>query len=273
VFISLIKINLSNKKLNIGHAGPGGYVELEIYDKRIYLLCQGVCKDADVNDVMFFVNQNEVFSLQAYAEIGSKKQQTIVLTKGLVDILPHSLMKSVIAHEIGHFKLKHHDWILLEKYVTKFLSTAMVSAVFYNTYLFAAKMGIFDLQKPTEVTIKLLIDFVQVVGPLCLLSIGGSKFSEVFFLKLSRNREYSADEFSVRLYGSKVGILLHQVFAGYPISFIHQQMEFGCLPSSFFEIPLHRKTSWLSTHPRFIDRIKRMEQLDSEMRKEKSIRN
>jgi Zn-dependent protease with chaperone function len=266
-----------------------GYVKLEATDKKTHALAKSVCRDTGMKNVHFWVDSNAK-EMNAGAMGSLFLPQTVVLTKGLIDKkLPDILMKSVIAHEFGHLKLKHNIRLLVEYNVVAsvldaskiyfedmlgFNSTAFISGSKVKVIKRAPSENIVlnffnsirDRFQPLKVTYSWTDCFRYL---LVIVSI--EQLFEMIQLHLRRGKEFDADEFAGRLYGPKAGILLEQAIHGYPLWLIRLQMWFWCLPHYVFEEKgwFHRFGLLFSSHPGLSERIKKFEELEVKMRKEK----
>ena len=116
---------------------------------------------------------------------GIGKNKRIALFDTLVEQMDNDEIVSVIAHEVGHYKLKHiHSGILLN---------AMQSGVMlYILSLFLLNQDLFAVFK---------MDNLSIYGSLLFFSILYTPISMligVFFSVVSRKNEFSADEYSAK---------------------------------------------------------------------------
>lgn len=125
---------------------------------------------------------------------GFSKFRKVVLFDTLVEKLTTDEIITVLAHEIGHAKLKH-IWKSL------ILFTIQSGVMFYILSLFLAKEDFalaFGMSNPSVYTSLFFFSFL--FSPINLLvSIG--------FNKLSRNYEYEADEFAAKTTGKNLSLI------------------------------------------------------------------
>ncbi len=122
-----------------------------------------------------------------FTGLGTEKR--VVFFDTLLDKLNAGEVIAVLAHELGHFKLRHVTWM--------FITQALVSAVFL--------FGLDALQSRMEVLSVLGLEAASGQGrhALLLLSLYWLLPPALFFLKplgsaLSRRREFQADAFAVQ---------------------------------------------------------------------------
>ncbi len=125
---------------------------------------------------------------------GLGKTKRVVLFDTLIETNTHDEILAVLAHELGHFKLRH----ILKEYL---LSQAMLVAGFYLAYLvvgwerFAATFG-FTAAQPHAVLLLTGILFVR-----------SGYWIEPFFMAVSRHFERQADAFAAKLMGTAAPLI------------------------------------------------------------------
>ena len=116
---------------------------------------------------------------------GIGKNKRIALFDTLVEQMDDDEIVSVIAHEVGHYKLKHI-------YSGIFLSAIQSGIMLYVMSLFLENRALFDVFYMQNTSIYAsLVFFSMLYAPISLI-LG------VFFTYISRRNEFSADQYSVK---------------------------------------------------------------------------
>ena len=116
---------------------------------------------------------------------GIGKNKRIALFDTLVEQMDDNEIVSVIAHEVGHYKLKHI-------YSGIFLSAIQSGIMLYVMSLFLGEQKLFDVFYMEEKSIYAgLVFFSMLYAPISLI-LG------IFFTYISRRNEFSADQYSVK---------------------------------------------------------------------------
>ncbi|MDB4126063.1 M48 family metallopeptidase [Candidatus Marinimicrobia bacterium] len=117
-----------------------------------------------------------------FSGIGSNKR--IALFDTLVEQMDDDEIVSIIAHEVGHYKLKHI-------YTGILLSAIQSGVMFYIMSLFLLNENLFSVFKMDNLSIYAsLLFFSMLYAPISMI-LG------VFFSAISRRNEFSADAYSV----------------------------------------------------------------------------
>jgi len=117
-----------------------------------------------------------------FSGIGSNKR--IALFDTLVEQMDDDEIVSIIAHEVGHYKLKHI-------YTGIVLSAIQSGVMFYIMSLFLLNEELFSVFKMDNLSIYAsLLFFSMLYAPISMI-LG------VFFSAISRRNEFSADAYSV----------------------------------------------------------------------------
>ena len=119
---------------------------------------------------------------------GIGKNKRIALFDTLVDQMDDDEIVAVIAHEVGHYKLKHiYSGILL--------SAAQSGLMLYILSLFLMNPDLFSVFKMDNLSVYAsLLFFTMLYAPISIV-IG------IFFSYISRLNEFSADEYSAKTSG------------------------------------------------------------------------
>jgi len=116
---------------------------------------------------------------------GIGKNKRIALFDTLVEQMDDNEIVSVIAHEVGHYKLKHI-------YSGIFLNAIQSGVMLYVMSLFLEKKELFYVFQIQEPSIYAgLVFFSMLYAPISLI-LG------IFFTYISRRNEFSADQYSVK---------------------------------------------------------------------------
>jgi len=116
---------------------------------------------------------------------GIGKNKRIALFDTLVEQMNHDEIVSVIAHEVGHYKLKHI-------YSGIFLSAIQSGIMLYVMSLFLENRALFDVFYMENTSIYAsLVFFSMLYAPISLL-LG------IFFTHISRKNEFAADQYSAK---------------------------------------------------------------------------
>ena len=116
---------------------------------------------------------------------GFGKNKRIALYDTLMEQMNHDEIIAVIAHEVGHYKLKHI-------YTGIILSAVQSGVMFYIMSLFLLNEELFTVFKMDNLSIYAsLLFFSMLYAPISMI-LG------VFFSIISRKNEFSADAYSVQ---------------------------------------------------------------------------
>ena len=116
---------------------------------------------------------------------GIGKYKRIALFDTLLEQMDDDEILSIIAHEVGHYKLKHI-------YMGIFLSTLQSGIMLYILSIFINNSMLFDVFKMENQSVYAsLVFFSMLYSPISML-IG------IFFTYISRKNEFSADAYSVQ---------------------------------------------------------------------------
>jgi len=116
---------------------------------------------------------------------GIGKNKRIALFDTLMEQMNEDEILSVIAHEVGHYKLKHvHTGILL--------SAIQSGVMFFILSLFINNRALFDVFGMQETSIYASLVFFSILYTPVSMIMG------VFFTVISRKNEFAADEYSAK---------------------------------------------------------------------------
>ncbi|MBC8301212.1 MAG: M48 family metallopeptidase [Pelagibacterales bacterium] len=114
---------------------------------------------------------------------GFYKNKRIVFFDTLLEMLNVEEIKSVLAHEIGHYKKKH---IIKSLYISMFISLI----VLYALYILSSVPSFFSAFGITNITPSILVIVYTLLLPMVAF------FSSPFLSSFSRMNEYEADDFA-----------------------------------------------------------------------------
>jgi len=116
---------------------------------------------------------------------GMGKNKRIALFDTLVEQMDDDEIVAVIAHEVGHYKLKHIHWGI-------FISSINAGIMLFILSLFMMNRELFDVFKMQELSVYAsLLFFTILYTPISMIS--GFMFSYI-----SRKNEYAADAYSAK---------------------------------------------------------------------------
>tara|TARA_B100000029_G_scaffold304876_1_gene297776 strand:+ start:144 stop:1385 length:1242 start_codon:yes stop_codon:yes gene_type:complete len=116
---------------------------------------------------------------------GMGKNKRIALFDTLVDQMDDDEIVAVIAHEVGHYKLKHIHWGI-------FISSINAGIMLFILSLFMMNRELFDVFKMQDLSVYAsLLFFTILYTPISMIS--GFMFSYI-----SRKNEYAADAYSAK---------------------------------------------------------------------------
>ena len=125
---------------------------------------------------------------------GFGKFRRIVLFDTLIEKHTLKELVSILAHEMGHYKMKHMLWSMFISILTTGLMFYILSLFINNKELFAA----FKMQETSIYASLLFFGFLYTPIQM-ILSVFGSM--------LSRKHEYDADEYAVRTYNDPASMI------------------------------------------------------------------
>jgi len=207
-------------------------------------------KDGSLKDTILHYANQENFKLQGiYTMDGSKRSaklnafftgfgkfRKIVFYDTLLEKLNESEIIAVLAHEMGHFKLKHISKMIAGQFIQMGVMFFLLSLFLNNSYLAAA----FGMQ---HVSIYgSLIFFGFIYSPVSMLI-------SVIFNSISRRHEYDADS-----YGAKT--------TGQPLFLVSGLKKLSVANlNNLTPHPLHVFLHY--SHPPILMRIRRLQNIDS----------
>jgi STE24 endopeptidase len=119
---------------------------------------------------------------------GFGKFRRLVLFDTLIEKHSVEELVAVVAHEVGHFELKHIIKSILLSIITS-------GILFYTFGIFLNNRSIFDAFQMQELSVYASVVFVGFLyGPIL-------RILSIFTQKLSRKHEFEADDFAVKTYG------------------------------------------------------------------------
>lgn len=165
--------------------------------------------------------------------LGMGRSRRIVLTDTLLKKYTPEEMETILAHELGHYRLRHVAWLLIWQSVLALVVFALTHLVLKR---FATLEGPFGLYGPSD------------LAGMPLLALAFLLFSLVlapFLMAYSRHIESHADDFSVKLTGNPTAFsraLLH----------LHEQNLAEAEPSRWVEVLFY-------DHPPLVRRLSRLQ--------------
>lgn len=188
----------------------------------------------------------------AFATGRNHEHAAVVVTMGLYEMLNEEELEGVIAHELSH--IKHYDILI-----------GTIAAVFAGAIAMIANMmqfsGMMGNNRQNSNPIVMIIMAI-------LLPIAAS----IIQMTVSRSREYMADEGAARLTGNPAGLqsaldkLENYARSGHQINNATEQTAHMFIINPFSGLKSTLGTLF-RTHPTTADRITRLEELKSELRK------
>ena len=171
--------------------------------------------------------------------VGSKKNPSIALTEGLLNILSTRELVAVLAHEVSH--IYHNDMMVMSfadiiNRVATMLSLLGITILCFSLPFYA--LGLIKLYWPAIL--------ILILSPLVL---------SIIQLTLSRTREFSADMKAISLTGDAEGLVM-------ALNKINVSAT-STLTQIFFPMKKRTELSVLRTHPKTEERIKRLLSLHS----------
>lgn len=160
------------------------------------------------------------------AVLGMGRQKRIVLCDTLLSNFSHEEIEAVMAHELGHHKLKHTLKIALSSGVTTF------SSLYAANYLFLILHNVFEYNLLYDFESLVLIYFILSVFNIILLPLQNS---------LLRKLEKDADKFAIKLTGNTNAFIS-------TMKKLSAQNLSDITPNKFYEIMLY-------SHPPISERI------------------
>ena len=125
---------------------------------------------------------------------GIGKNKRIALFDTLVEQMDEDEIVSVIAHEVGHYKLKHI-------YSGIVLSAVQSGLMLYILSLFLLNPDLFSVFKMENLSVYAsLLFFTMLYAPISMLT-------GVIFSVISRNNEFSADEYSAKTFEMPLALI------------------------------------------------------------------
>lgn len=158
-----------------------------------------ILKDGNLKNIILSYAKKEDFQMKGiYTMDGSKRSskanayftgfgkfRRIVFFDTLMDKLEDNELLAVLAHEMGHFKLKH----ILKMIISSFLQMGIM---FFVLSLFIKNKDLFDAFQVSKVSIYgSLIFFSFIFSPFNMIT-------SIFGYIISRKNEYEADEYSIK---------------------------------------------------------------------------
>ena len=188
----------------------------------------------------------------AFATGRNHEHAAVAVTMGLYEMLNEEELEGVIAHELSH--IKHYDILI-----------GTIAAVFAGAIAMIANMmqfsGMMGNNRQNSNPIVMIIMAI-------LLPIAAS----IIQMTVSRSREYMADERAARLTGNPAGLqsalgkLENYARSGHQINNATEQTAHMFIINPFSGLKSTLGTLF-RTHPTTADRIARLEELKSELRK------
>lgn len=188
----------------------------------------------------------------AFATGRNHEHAAVAVTMGLYEMLNEEELEGVIAHELSH--IKHYDILI-----------GTIAAVFAGAIAMIANMmqfnGMMGNNRQNSNPIVMIIMAI-------LLPIAAS----IIQMTVSRSREYMADEGAARLTGNPAGLqsalskLENYARSGHQINNATEQTAHMFIINPFSGLKSTLGTLF-RTHPTTADRIARLEELKSELRK------
>ena len=194
--------------------------------------------------------------------ISNNRQNMIVVTQPLLDLLTRSELSGVIGHELAHLKAK--DSAIMMRFSLYVASIAAFYLFGYEVFWFGGEMfaGSMVTNKQNPVGLFVLISLV--IGLPCLvLGYVGKILALVLQFAVSRNREYDADMVSAQVNQTSVGLIsalqkLRKWDHNQSKSRMVLKAEFAPLYFVDAESPAVKFKNLFTVHPSISNRIERL---------------
>ena len=197
--------------------------------------------------------------------ISNNRQNMIVVTQPLLDLLTRSELSGVIGHELAHLKAK--DSAIMMRFSLYVASIAAFYLFGYDVFWFGGEMfaGSMVTNKQNPVGLFVLISLV--IGLPCLvLGYVGKILALVLQFAVSRNREYDADMVSAQVNQTPAGLIsalqkLRRWETGKLRPNQGLKSEFAPLYFVDAESPAVKFKNLFTVHPSISNRIRRLENM------------
>ena len=197
--------------------------------------------------------------------ISNNRQNMIVVTQPLLDLLTRSELSGVIGHELAHLKAK--DSAIMMRFSLYVASIAAFYLFGYDVFWFGGEMfaGSMVTNKQNPVGLFVLISLV--IGLPCLvLGYVGKFLALILQFAVSRNREYDADLVSAQVNQTSAGLIsalqkLRKWDRNQSKSKMVLKAEFAPLYFVDAESPADKFKNLFTVHPSISNRIRRLENM------------
>ncbi|MFH1444999.1 MAG: zinc metalloprotease HtpX [Nanoarchaeota archaeon] len=212
-------------------------------NEQLFDLVKEVSHKAQIPMPKVYVIQSS--NPNAFATGRNPKNASVAFTTAILDLLDKNELKGVIAHEISH--VKNRDILIAT------IAATIATVISYIAFMarFSAIFGIGGRDSNNNI-VGLLI--IGILTPIIAMLIQ---------LAISRSREFLADETGGKLIGNPKALAsaLKKLHTGVK----HHPMKKGSTSTAslFIMNPFSMKgmTAWLSTHPPYQERVKRLENM------------
>jgi heat shock protein HtpX len=216
----------------------------EAQEPRLYRIVRSVATKADVK--MPEVGISELAMPNAFATGRSQKNAAVVVTRGLLNLLPDDELEGVIAHELAHIKNK--DMLVMT------VASTMAAVLTYLAMF--ARLSLFIRGGGRNSLYMILIAIaVSITVPIAAMLVR---------MSVSRSREYLADESGAKITNNPLALAraLKNIESG--VSAPMNDYSNSSYADLWISDPVRKKglmTRMFSTHPPIDDRIEKLNAL------------
>jgi heat shock protein HtpX len=215
----------------------------EMEEPRLHRIVRNVATKAGVK--MPEVGVTELAMPNAFATGRSQKNAAVVVTRGLLNLLPDDELEGVIAHELAH--IKNRDMLVMT------VASTMAAVLSYLALF--ARLSIFVRGGRNNLYMILIAIAVSITVPIAALIVR---------MSVSRNREYLADESGAMITNNPLALAraLKNIESGVAVP--QNDYSNTSYADLWISDPVRKKgmmTRMFSTHPPIDARIEKLNAL------------
>jgi len=219
----------------------------EMQEPRLYRIVRNVATKAGVP--MPEVGVSELIMPNAFATGRNPKNAAVVVTRGLLNLLPDDELEGVIAHEMAH--VKNRDILVMT------VASTMAAVLSYLALF--ARISIFMGRGRNNIYMFLFAIAVSIMVPVAALLIK---------MSVSRSREYLADETGSKITNNPMALAraLKSIESG--VAAPQNDYSNNSYADMWISNPVRKTgimTRMFSTHPPTEDRVKKLTALAVKM--------
>lgn len=212
-------------------------------------ILEDISSKSNINKPQLYITDEEQANIFSIAK--NQKKSIICVTKGLLEFLDDSELQAVIAHEVYH--IKNND-TFLSTIITVIIGLPIILSDVYSRHLFK-KHSNEKRKEKKDGTFTILISLL-----LSILSPISAKIMEIL---LDKNRDYSADIYSIKIIGSKDGLasaLKKMEYDESPLNLPNISTSHMYIVNPMKSIEGEEVKTLFTTHPSINNRIKNITQ-------------